>query len=292
MIRALLIKDPADTPVNWWPNVKALEGIAKIDFKPGLNILWGPNGSGKSSVLKALARLTFSEQGGVTTVTHQAAYALERKGALNAGVYAGMEIDHDGQAVRCFNPEHKVGLMGGGFDDDFFDMGVLNTMTKGSSGQLVIHQLDNIFGEMLAGYVPEVRAKVKAGTTYHGEEDLHAKVLKLVEGTGEKGQPTVLLDEPDRSLDLPNQMAVWRTLRGLSGEVQCIVASHSPFALRIPDAHYIDIVPAARDKAILAVVALEKWSGIDCTFPEKIREKARKSIEERNAQRKKTGMLL
>lgn len=291
MIRTLHIKDVEDTPVGWWPSVEALKGLAKIDFKPGLNILWGPNGSGKSTILKALARLTCSEQGGVTTVTHNAVRELERR-SLRDGLRTGMELDHDGQAVRSFNPEHKVGILGGGFDDDFFDMGVFNTMTKGSSGQLVLMQLDNMFVEMLAGVVPESRVKVTSYPERDGSEDSNAKVMRLIQGAGDKGQPTALLDEPDRSLDLTNQFAVWRTMRALSGEVQFIVATHSPFALRIPDANYIDIVPGAREKATKAVEALEKWPDMLCAFSESVRAKAKKEIAKRDAHRKKTGLNL
>ena len=50
-----------------------------------------------------------------------------------------------------------------------------------------------------------------------------------------RGPKTVLLDEPDKSLSIPNQQALWtQSLPGLARHCQVIVATHSPFALAAP----------------------------------------------------------
>ena len=64
MISAIIVKDPSNTPIKWWNDVEWLKGRKKIEFKPGLNILFGPNGSGKSTVLSAIAQMLMCEQGG------------------------------------------------------------------------------------------------------------------------------------------------------------------------------------------------------------------------------------
>lgn len=52
MIEALEIEDPTRTCIPW-PKVAWLQ--ERVEFSPGLNILFAPNGSGKSTVLTTIA---------------------------------------------------------------------------------------------------------------------------------------------------------------------------------------------------------------------------------------------
>ena len=67
MIEQLKVINVDEPPIEWWS--KPFPRKRTFNFKPGINVLWGPNGSGKSTIIKALARLTHCEQGGVSTVT-------------------------------------------------------------------------------------------------------------------------------------------------------------------------------------------------------------------------------
>jgi ABC-type Mn2+/Zn2+ transport system ATPase subunit len=108
----------------------------------------------------------------------------------------------------------------------------------------------------------------------------------LLKGNATRGQPTILLDEPERSYDLNTQIGVWRFLRAYSDQVQFIVASHALFALRIPNAHYIELSPRylAGSEAVLEI--LQKWPE---EKPSKISKEAAKSarddVKRRKAQR-------
>lgn len=284
MIRSLRVVDPKRTPAPWWPKVKGLEGVSELTFQPGLNILWGPNGSGKTTLLTAMARLLFCEQGGVTTYTHAARRELSR-GFDDEVAFDGLVVDHDGRAVRYFNPDHKVGLVGGSFDDDFFGKGLMNTIRKASSGQTVMIEVDGLIAEMLSGYVPPITQKAKPSD----DDEIGKRMWGLVSGSGEKGPPTLILDEPDRSLDTPKQLAIWKSFRALWADAQIIVSSHSPFALRIEEANYIDLEPGARQKAVAAVEALKDWPTERPKFPDASREKAKEIVAKRNAERERGG---
>jgi predicted ATPase len=85
-------------------------------------------------------------------------------------------------------------------------------------------------------------------------------VEKFLVGTGDKGPVTVMMDEPERSYDLPLQATVWRFLRAQSTRIQFIVASHSVFALNIPEAHYIELESGYLEAAKAAVGLLPKWA--------------------------------
>lgn len=277
MIYKLDIKDPAKTPIKWLPKVTALAQPRTFEFKPGLNILWGANGVGKSTVITLLARMFHCEQSGQPVMTRTSTAALTDYDAVAAAT-AGVETVHDGQGVRYFNPEKQVGVDGGAFDDDFTAEGIINTMFRGSAGQTTMFRFDALLNEIVAGVVPTLERRVNAGRVNNLWQTRVAAVDRALVGTAPAGPPTVLLDEPDRSCDLQTQRWIWQFLRAYAADVQFIVASHTVFALRIPDANYIELVPGALGPARQAVDDLAAWPTLTCS-------KARPEVVERARQR-------
>lgn len=250
MIYSFEVLQPEKTHIPWWSKVKAFSASRKFEFKPGLNILWGANGSGKSSLLQALGRLTHCVQGGASTVNHHSVGELFEAYRFSEGrdfqaIKKAIKFDHDGQAVRFFDPSTAVGLVGGmaAFDFDFGMEGLQNVMFKGSAGQTTSFRFDRLLGQIIQGVTPEIKRDVtadKSNSHYSPRVKLAEEFLK---GHGKKGQPTILLDEPERSYDLKMQLAVWRLIRAYASQVQFIVASHSLFALNLPEANYIEMEP-------------------------------------------------
>ncbi len=237
MIKSLHISDPADTPVKWWNDVEALKRFDKFDFTPGGNILWGPNGIGKSSVILALARLTHCEQGGRSVVTSTSVDHFRRdRYDWKKEVRQGMRIDFDGQPVVYRDPHNNVGLIGGmaGFDHDFFTDAMTSIKRrKLSSGQ---QALDSFRIER-----PD-KIKRRFRNTYLNE--IAEKLDGMLEPTIEKGPETTLWDEPDANLDWPRS-DFWHMLT--TAPQQHIIATHSPFALRLEGANIIELQPGYRD---------------------------------------------
>lgn len=93
-----------------------------------------------------------------------------------------------------------------------------------------------------SGFPDSIAWKVK-------REHLDPKVLPLVDTLFEahcpQGPQTLLLDEPESGFGMPWQAGLWRNVlsRIDPAKHQVIVATHSPFALMVPDAHYIEMTP-------------------------------------------------
>lgn len=285
MIYKLSIKDAAQTPVPWLANIDAFKTRREFEFKPGLNVLWGRNGSGKTSLTKVLARLLHCEQGGNPIVTHESLSELVGGSFSAIDVRKGVAITHDGQGTRHFDPGHAVGLHGGGasFDWDFSMEGIANTMFKGSAGQTTMFRFDGLVNEVVVGDVPEVEWKVPREGAVGALGDRIKIATFFLQGNGDPGQPTVLLDEPERSYDLNAQIGVWRLLRAYADQVQFIVASHSLFALKIPDAHYIELSPRYLAASEAAMEILQKWSA---EKPPKVSAAAAKAARQSVTKRK------
>lgn len=257
MISAIRVTDPSRCCVVHWEKVAALKGLDRLEFKPGLNILWGPNGCGKSTVLTLLARMLHCEQGNRTVVTQtsvQAVFTVPYKnypnGFRSEEFPDGVVPVHDGQATLHFDPGHAVGLIGGSFDWDFGTEGIHNAISRGSAGETSMRRMNDVLTHVVK---PETFPRVEwkeqkpegePGPKEHSWTKKLRQVATFLDGTLERGQPTVLLDEPDRSLSIKLQAGLWHNLAArYAGNVQVIAASHSPFALRLPGAHYIDLSP-------------------------------------------------
>jgi len=247
--------------IPWWSDVPKLKNRVSIKFKPGLNILWGPNGTGKTTVIEALSRTLCCSQGGrqllsVNALSDQFSLGAQRKfeRTLPEGltyqekwerwkevpeierqlmVFKNrFSVTYDGQVVAYSG--RAVGLVGGSFDDDFFQEGIRNVMFRGSAGQTTMMRLGATLKAMIEGEIPPLQDKVtgQANSLWGAR----AAILKeKLAPSLEKGQPTILMDEPDRSLDIPTQRAFWGLMAraAKSEKVQIIVATHSIFALRM-----------------------------------------------------------
>ncbi len=267
MIHSLDIKSPKETPVKWLGDVSSLKEPRKFEFKPGLNILWGRNASGKTTVLKLLARLFHCEQSGSPVVTQESISEIFDIGSAldkNPGkLLESVIVLHDGQGVRHFDPSHAVGLMGGGaaFDWAFGMEGISNAMFKGSAGQTTMFRFEQLMGSSLKeGKVPEVQYRMKKSHVNSLWGDRIELIEKFLASNAEKGPATIMLDEPERSFDIPLQALCWRFIRANAHRTQFLVASHSVFALNIPEAHYIEMVPDYMAASQAALALLPKWA--------------------------------
>jgi len=246
MIERLTISDNDDLIISWWKDVKTLKNKKIFTFKPGINIIIGKNASGKSTLLMLLARHFHCEQGGISYLTNHSMYELF--GFDEKKTYKGYEIKHDGQPVGYYNPDKEIGVSGGAFDDDFMDDAIKSLFTRQfSQGQKTIRNINNITKKL------SNTNGVKCSMNKNSVNDIWVKKIEnsyklLNQGkTLKPSQKTILLDEPERSLDLENEIVFFSLLEKIKDKYQIIIATHSPFAFFISDAHYIEITKGYRN---------------------------------------------
>ena len=250
MIYKLKVSDVTNAICHWWGDVEWLKGRQEIEFGPGLNILFGKNGSGKSTVLTTIAKLLCCYDGDQQLVGQHTSHDLHDGHGDGKTLKLGVEPIHDGSPIIHFDPSQKVGLIGGGFDWDFGDAGLRNTMFKGSAGQTCMMRMNQALA-IAFGKVewPEVTWK---GT----RAEFSPLLATFFKGDGNRVRPTLLMDEPSSNLDLRTEILLFKALQRIADSgVQVIVATHSVFALHMAGAKYIDTTPGYSTHAKIDVEA-------------------------------------
>jgi len=235
------------TPMAYVADQRNLAGKT-FKFTPGLNILIGPNGSGKSTILKACGLSLAAVQGGQSTITE--AWCHEAfPGHDNPTIIFPWQIKHTGRPAVFVDPRVDIGLTakGAAFDDDFLTRGLNNLMFRGSTGEKSLAAINAALG-MIVGDVPVPDSWMISSSLQGGINDLWEHRIEAAKeyfrGNGTGGPVTIIMDEPESYLSIPMQVRLWRLLGETASRydnLQVIVATHSPFALGIGFANYVEL---------------------------------------------------
>lgn len=295
MIKQLSFTPCPDMLMPWTRELSYFKENPVTQFQPGLNIVFGGNGSGKSSLLQMLALSLAAKQGGSSVVT--SSWVSEVFGYTGASCRLPCDVTHDGQPLMFMDARASEGLIAGSFDDDFFEMGLANTLTKGSTGELVISRLNRLLEVLVAppeasdtgnpscdgeagkrkgttlkdlsrkegrkslvpsGFPEKIEWRIPLKGSSASVQDRIDGVAALLRAKCDKGPRTLIFDEPESGFSLPWQAALWQNIFSKVDPTrfQVIVATHSPFALHIPGARYIELTPGYLRQSENAVRAL------------------------------------
>ena len=270
-IHCLEIVEPAAVPIEHWTKVASLRELKRLDFVSGLNVLFAPNGYGKSTILNLLAVLSHCRQAGLPAFTHTSLEPFAR------GQGTGAKLTRDVAPVLYADPSERPGLSYGvAFDYDFLEDGVLSAMTKASSGEWCNRALSRVIAS--ANTVTATENRTRLGDQFAAHEPyktwLTTQVTIPVKARLSL-RNTILLDEFDRSFDIPMAAHAWAVLsRFAVRKQQFIVAGHSPMVIALADAglcNLVDLCPgyvaACREALRLFGVGTAAPAGPDVPMP-------------------------
>lgn len=235
----------------------------QFTFKPGVNVLFGPNGSGKSTIIKTLAKYGFTRAGWTTwewsVLGH--AFASLAHGSDGADERDMMneyltEYQHRNDCMADVDIDGPVFLC----NEEFYDGSGVPLAASGI-GQGAMHNIEALLlrmdgsrmstGENRRAELNSMIDRISKTAFTLGERPddtdgrnaMRVFLYDYISAHRVGGCDTFLMDEPDRTLDLPTAAMLYREVipSYAAAGAQVIVATHSPFALVNSSFNLIDV---------------------------------------------------
>lgn len=236
MLSSIKIVDNTDCQLDYISRLPAFANGTEYTFKPGVNIIIGPNGCGKSSLMNIIYDFTFTHLSmesklPVDIMDYPAVFKDNSE-----DVHRGIEIhaDYKGKVFR---------LMSAG---DMKNYDVLSNVsnfslfvnaTNNSTGEKIRTNLYSLFHCMFDGdggrlFPLRELVKLSKGVNNFWANRLNNLIeyykANHIKISGDDYEYTVLMDEPDRNLDINNIKEVHTILSFHKPEIQVIAVIHNP----------------------------------------------------------------
>jgi predicted ATPase len=232
------------------PNI----GNREFIFEPDINILYGPNGCGKTSIMKVMA-------GYASIPTKDKMYfgGWSRSNSSSNNYPQGFKnttygeidavIDWDGTPCFLNSAAHDSSHNIGYFVDHISPDGLMSMQDQisliighMSDGELRLNKISKLVKELLEN--KNFKWKLNNKTVLKEEKNFN----KYIKSLPCNGKPTLFLDEPDKSLNIKNQINFWtKFIFNLSETYQVIISTHSLIPLLIPKFKQINVINIVPD---------------------------------------------
>lgn len=235
MITSVKIKDNTKTPFEYVSDIEAFENGREFIFKSGVNVIIGKNGSGKSTLLNIISMYALCEKSMCSEMPTEALDFLSIFDNDDGKVLDGIDIssDYAGKVFRLL-PLIETDRNNVLKNINNFDL-CINSIQK-SYGEKVVLSLESLFNLMFgqkdyAFPIQDlVEYKKKSNAFWIKRIDNLLKYYKRNRITLTKSsfEYTVLMDEPDRNLDIDNIMQIYNVLSFHKPQTQIIAIVHNP----------------------------------------------------------------
>ena len=252
MIKEINIVDNSRSPIKYLSKLQAFNNNVNLKFNPGVNIIIGKNGSGKSTLMKLLYKFFLIERQMKSYCPHcneQPALIFPNIFDNNDKILDGVKIkaDYRGSVFRYF-PADELSKVA----DSNFNNFKMDCNAKGSSvGESVMNNIWSLFDVMFdqKDYNFPINGIVQLRDIANDLwKDKFNQVLKYyqensIDISDEDYEFTVLMDEPDRNLDIDNLKQIYDILSYHKPQTQIIAVVHNPILiLKLSKLNHINFI--------------------------------------------------
>lgn len=225
MVTKVEITNNKNTPIHYLPELKAFKNGKVYEFKEGVNVIVGENGCGKTTLLNLIRKyllvdLSECSVGVFNTNINDICFGFGKK-RMSDGV--GVYADYQRNTFRlCHAGERK-------HNDDVFEndhsIAEFFGQKDASTGEGVLVAINALFGRMFS-------KKTKLTFDYLQLGDNYPQYMKYIHDHIIEGKEfTILMDEPDRNLDIENINQVRGILDFHKPQTQIIAVVHNPLLI-------------------------------------------------------------
>ena len=237
MVHRVKIKDSKNLPLNYASELPAFKEGKEYAFKEGINVIIGENGCGKSTLLRMMKTylsvahtqcgIKLGEYDKVIWQMYDRLY--EGKFLGGAEVYADYRLN-------TFSTEYFEER--GGLNFENIKHTVRTLEMKGlSKGQKTQTGMSEVFSLMFS-------KDAKLFFDYEKEYEAYPEYLEYIKNHREEGKEwTLLMDEPDNSMDIENLMSVYGILSFHKKYSQIITVLHNPLLIyKLSQMKHVNII--------------------------------------------------
>lgn len=256
MLTKVTITDNKNTPfshvADLWENGTSWE------FKPGVNIIVGENGSGKSTLLNLIATYALCTDGMVSKIPDEilkldnlfTSKMLDGANAMKDGCVVNM--DYNGVVYRyspAIEQKHNEDILGNIDSFRLYMSSLRHSMGEGMIAAFCA-LIDKMKSEKDIQFpINEINGLAKKSNPVWSERFkmlLHYYANNQVIVNQDNFEYTVLMDEPDRNLDIVHIKELYNVLSYHMPMTQLVVVIHNPVLINkmsMSDVNIIEMTP-------------------------------------------------
>lgn len=268
MLSKIKITNNTNTPFSYFSCIPALHNGRVFEFTPDVNIIIGPNGSGKTTLLKAAAMYGLSANYMESTLPEPSVLVSSDISKLwkpfTDKFCGGIKVIHDYKS-KFYQLKPVADYKGDDALLSFQSFENYFTGKNSSVGESTIVAINSLFRMMFSQEAPEAGFPIpEIEKMVDRVNDIWSKRFKTLlnyynknrylSEPGQELKRTVLMDEPDRNLDIDNIREVYGVLSFNHPQIQLIAVIHNPVLIyklsKQPGVNIIEMVPGYKDKVV------------------------------------------
>lgn len=240
MIEKVVIKNNEDSPIHYLSDLKAFKNGTEYVFKEGVNVIVGKNGCGKTTLLRLIEKYLLVDKTECSWGEFNCNILDLHKDIIKKGLYEGVEVYADYHR-NTFRLCHKGERNNEELQESAEVLSEFLVQKESSTGESVLVSLNSMFRSMFGK---------GARLTFDYLEKTHAEVFpEYMEYIGKHridgNEWTLLMDEPDRNLDIEKIGSIKEILSFHKPQTQVIAVVHNPLLIvalsRNPEVNIIEM---------------------------------------------------